>query len=62
MNNPAADQVTDKPRLLLVDDDETYCRVLKQALEKREFEVSVAYDVKNGIELAEQIVLHYQFL
>jgi len=45
---------TDKPQLLLVDDDETYCSVLKPALEKRNFQVSVAHDVKSGILLAEQ--------
>ena len=52
-------QEVDKPRLLLVDDDETYCRVLKAALEKRSYEVLVANDVKNGIALAEQYVPEY---
>ncbi|GFO71065.1 two-component system, response regulator RegA [Bathymodiolus japonicus methanotrophic gill symbiont] len=42
-------------QLLLVDDDLTYCSVLKSALEKRGFSVSVAHDVKNGLTLAEQI-------
>jgi len=41
--------------LLLVDDDQTYCSVLKSALEKRKFTVSVAHDVKSGLLLAEQI-------
>ena len=45
---------TDRPNLLLVDDDETFCSVLKPALEKRKFCVSVATDVKQGIVLAEQ--------
>jgi two-component system response regulator RegA len=44
----------DKPRLLLVDDDETFCNVLKSALEKRHYEVIVANDVETGIQLAEQ--------
>jgi len=44
----------DKPNLLLVDDDETFCSVLKPALEKRNFNVSVANDIKQGIALAEQ--------
>jgi len=35
----------DKPRLLLVDDDETFCNVLKSALEKRNYEVLVATNV-----------------
>lgn len=46
-------QNMDKPRVLLVDDDETYCKVLKAALEKRNYEVIVANDVKTGIALAE---------
>ncbi len=44
----------DKPHLLLIDDDVTYCSVLKPALEKRNFQVSVAYDVNSAIVLAEQ--------
>ncbi len=49
----------DKPNLLLVDDDETFCAVLKPALEKRNFLVSVANDVKQGITLAEQTEPEY---
>lgn len=52
-------RASDKPRLLLVDDDETYCRVLKSALEKRDYEVLVANDVQRGIELAEQNLPEY---
>ncbi len=49
----------DKPNLLLVDDDETFCSVLMPALTKRNFQVSVAYDVKQGIILAEQTEPEY---
>lgn len=49
----------DKPRLLLVDDDETFCRVLKAALEKRDYEVLVANDVQSGMALAEQNLPEY---
>lgn len=52
-------QEIDKPRLLLVDDDETFCAVLKQALEKRDFEIYVAYDIDSGIKLAEQFIPEY---
>jgi len=45
---------TDKPRLLLVDDDETFCSVLKSALEKRHYEVLVANNVTDGMLLAER--------
>lgn len=49
----------DKPQLLLVDDDITFCAVLKPALEKRNFQVSVANDVKTGIIIAEQTEPEY---
>ncbi len=44
----------DKPNLLLVDDDVTFCSVLKPALEKRNFQVTVANDIATGIKLAEE--------
>lgn len=49
----------DKPNLLLVDDDETFCSVLRPALEKRNFQVSIANDVKSGIALAEKTEPEY---
>ena len=51
--------MNDNPRLLLVDDDETFCSVLKNALEKRHYDVLVAYDVATGIILAEQDLPEY---
>lgn len=44
----------DKPTLLLVDDDKTFCKVLKSALERRNFEVLTAHNIEKGIQLAEQ--------
>jgi len=41
------------PSLLLVDDDTTFCMVLKAALEKRGFCVSVANSVEQAVPLAE---------
>lgn len=52
-------QEPDNPRLLLVDDDETFCKVLQGALEKRSFEVLVANNVENGIKLAEHFEPEY---
>jgi two-component system response regulator RegA len=49
------EQDMEKPHLLLVDDDETFCTVLKIALEKRNFEVFISHTVSNGIECAERI-------
>ena len=52
-------QEIDKPQLLLVDDDQTFCQVLKSALERRNYEVLVANDVKTGIAFAERFVPEY---
>lgn len=49
----------DKPHLLIVDDDETFCKVLKAALEKRDFEVFVAHDVVSGTQIAETVEPEY---
>lgn len=49
----------DNPKLLLVDDDKTFCSVLKSALAKRGYDVLVAYDVTQGITLAEQNLPEY---
>jgi two-component system response regulator RegA len=43
---------TDNPVLLLVDDDETYCSVLGDALEKRQYEVHIANDLATALDLA----------
>lgn len=51
--------LADKPHLLIVDDDETFCNVLKIALEKRDFEVFVAHDVASGSSLAESVEPEY---
>ncbi|MCK5727757.1 MAG: response regulator transcription factor [Methylococcales bacterium] len=50
---------TDNPRLLLVDDDKTFCTVLKSALKKRAFDVSIANDIKHGLILAEETEPEY---
>ena len=56
------DQTIDNPRLLLVDDDETFCSVLKPALEKRNFEVIVAHDVDSGTTQAKQYEPEYAII
>ncbi len=43
----------DRPDLLLVDDDETFCQVMSQALDKRGFEVRVAHNVADARAAAE---------
>jgi two-component system response regulator RegA len=41
----------DLPNLLLVDDDELFCRVLSSALEKRGFSVQVSHNVEDATAL-----------
>ncbi len=47
------ENTADKPSLLLVDDDDTFCQVLSAALERRGFAVRVAHDVVEGLAAAE---------
>ena len=50
---------SEQPCLLLIDDDATFCMVLKMAMEKRGFDVFVAHDLESGIELADQVEPEY---
>ncbi len=43
---------TDRPSLLIVDDDTVFCEVLTEALTKRGFAVSAAHNVDDGLEMA----------
>jgi two-component system response regulator RegA len=47
------ESTVDKPSLLLVDDDATFCQVLSAALERRGFAVHVAHSVAAGFTAAE---------
>ncbi|GAB4356882.1 MAG: response regulator transcription factor [Methylohalobius crimeensis] len=51
--------MSDQPRLLLVDDDETFCWVLERALKKRGFDVAVARTVESGLDQATQLTPEY---
>lgn len=45
--------IADKPSLLLVDDDTTFCAVMARALKRRGFAVTVAHDAATAVQLAE---------
>lgn len=49
----------DAPTLLLVDDDEAFCRVLREALGKRGFNVYVAYDLAEAISISAEHIPEY---
>ncbi len=44
----------DATKLILVDDDQTFCSVLQQALEKRGFDVASATNIADALAAAEQ--------
>lgn len=44
----------DRPTLLLVDDDKTFCQVLGSALEKRGFDVTLAANIDIAMQAAER--------
>ncbi len=48
-----------QPVLLLVDDDEVYCEVLGDAMAKRNYQVSVAHNLADALELAARIEPEY---
>jgi len=54
-----SDIINDRPTLLLVDDDRTFCAVLADALQKRNFNVLLAHDVEQATKLAEEAVPEY---
>lgn len=51
--------IEDVPRLLLVDDDPTFCDVLRMALERRHFEVHLANNSTDALRLAEELEPEY---
>jgi two-component system response regulator RegA len=52
-------QIDPRPRLLLVDDDETLLSVLAAALTRRGFDVTVATDFDGALEAAQAHAPHY---
>lgn len=46
------EEPSDQPSLLIVDDDGVFCEVLSEAMTKRGYNVSIANNVDEGIELA----------
>jgi two-component system response regulator RegA len=44
----------DRPTLLLVDEDPVFCRVLGDALGKRNYEVYIAHDLTTALRLARE--------
>jgi two-component system, response regulator RegA len=54
-----ADEIDDRPALLIVDDDLTFCGVLAKAMTKRGFDVTCAHSVDQAMECAETCMPEY---
>jgi two-component system response regulator RegA len=52
-------EVDDRPALLIVDDDSTFCTVLANAMTKRGFNVTCAHSVDHALERAEACTPEY---
>ncbi|HZN86408.1 MAG TPA: response regulator transcription factor [Burkholderiales bacterium] len=55
MDNPSHD----RPRLLLADDDRTFCQVLARAFDARGFAVDVVHDGRTAVQLINRTVPDY---
>lgn len=54
-----ADDATEQPTLLIVDDDKIFCDVLAKAMTKRGFSVQVMHTIEDAIVVAESAVPEY---
>ena len=52
----------DRPALLIVDDDLTFCGVLAKAMTKRGFNVTCAHSVEQALESAETCLPEYAII
>ncbi len=50
VKDPCDTNGADRPQLLLVDDDKTFCSVMSRALEKRGFQVRIAHDAAEALD------------
>src|SRR5512134_1884235 len=55
-------EVDDRPTLLIVDDDSTFCTVLANAMTKRGFNVTCAHTVEHALECAESCTPEYAII
>ena len=53
------DMIQAHPTLLLVDDDELYCRILGNAMTKRGFTVLIAHNVQQALEMVGEVPPKY---
>ncbi len=58
-NTITTTEVDDRPTLLIVDDDSTFCTVLANAMTKRGFNITCAHTVEQALEFAEACTPEY---
>lgn len=59
MNDLLAADNSEKPSLLIVDDDTVFCEVLTKAMKKRGFDVTCAHTIEDALNWAEQSTPEY---
>ncbi|MGZ0020201.1 response regulator transcription factor [Nitrosomonas sp. wSCUT-2] len=59
MNDLLAADNSEKPSLLIVDDDTVFCEVLTKAMKKRGFDVTCAHTIEDALNFSEQSTPEY---
>ncbi|MBX3617276.1 response regulator transcription factor [Nitrosomonas sp.] len=59
MDDPIVIDSSEKPSLLIVDDDTVFCEVLTKAMKKRGFDVTCAHTIDDALNLAGQSTPEY---
>ncbi len=62
MTMAAETELDDRPALLIVDDDSTFCTVLAKAMGRRGFNVTCAHTVEHALEQAEHCMPEYAII
>lgn len=62
MTTSAEMELDDRPALLIVDDDSTFCTVLAKAMSRRGFNVTCAHSVEQALEYAEACTPEYAII
>lgn len=62
MTEPLLSELSEKPSLLIVDDDVTFCNVLAKAMTKRGFNVNCAHTIDDALKNAEAMTPEFAII
>ena len=62
MTEPLLSELSEKPSLLIVDDDVTFCDVLAKAMTKRGFNVNCAHTIDDALKNAEAMTPEFAII